>query len=195
MFPALSCVFLPQIKAVAHICIQYYSIMRVVTTCFTNWVFNSENRSSQFSVILPGFWENLVANVISHEARGITPTVPSGPLTLAMSIHVGCFQGRWFSPTLGTWIYETASCFKPRMEILKSLKEAILEEFSFPMVFKVGFTEWIDFEKGCVWISFGCLWYRPMSESNLLHGVPFAKIYTTEQDWKTTRRSAFQCRV
>ena len=91
-----------------------------------------------------------MANVISHEARGITPRFH---LDLQ---HWPCrlFQGGWF---LQRWApgypgfmnkYETASCFKPRMEILKSLKEAILEEFSFPMVFmKVGFTEWIDFER------------------------------------------------
>ena len=87
-----------------------------------------------------------MANVISHEARGITPRFHLD-LQHWPCRSMSAVSRSMVSPTLGTWIYETASCFKPRMEILKSLKEAILEEFSFPMVFKVGFTEWIDFER------------------------------------------------
>lgn len=107
------------------------------------------NRSSQFpwfsQVSGRIWWPTSYPMKLEESHHGSIWTSNTGP--------VGCFKvdgnQRWAPGYPGFMNkYETASCFKPRMEILKSLKEAILEEFSFPMVFmKVGFTEWIDFER------------------------------------------------
>ena len=79
--------------------IYLYWIIRVVTTCFTNWVFNSETAVHSFRDSPRFLGESGGQRHIPWSSRNHT-TVPSGPPTLALSA-----ASRWMvSPTLGTWI-------------------------------------------------------------------------------------------